>query len=218
MTGRRSKDPVEFLLNVYNLVSREGLKAAWDLQQKLTKDLLGLVKRDQAKANARTVQMTFGRYVYLHVYRLVDKINKLKISPVYGVVGDAWPQTEFVRPIFYPGTKHNPEVHRFGGNQGLLNIFGNKMAVHRLYYGIDVLDSRGPVTLDIDTATKDLYGIVLEALETGELARLRMCLECEDFFIAKDPREIYCKPECREVQHRRDAKYRMRESRARRRE
>jgi len=70
----------------------------------------------------------------------------------------------------------------------------------------------------IDSLRKFFYGIILEALENGEFTRLKKCLECEYYFVAFDPREIYCKPECREVRHGREAKDRMRKSRASRRE
>ncbi len=206
MTSRN--DPVELLLHANRLVSREGLKAGWNLQQELTKDLLGLVKEQGEEFGDR----------FEKVARLVIKINRLKISPVYtiemgtlGIMMDTKRGRRFIKKI-------NPEIYRLGSDRGTLNFPHYKLIVKRGYYGIDYSDPITSPDRGIDALRKLLYGLVIEALETGELTRLRMCLECEDYFIANDPREIYCKPECREVRHRREAKDRMRKSRARSRE
>jgi len=76
MTGREPLDPVEGLLYRHRLVSREGLKAAWDLHQELAGDLLGLVK--VAKGWGILIQ-----HPHLTMAGLIHKINRLKISPIY---------------------------------------------------------------------------------------------------------------------------------------
>ena len=48
------------------------------------------------------------------------------------------------------------------------------------------------------TRNKDvLYCILGEAIRQGEIRRLQNCLECASYFVAQDPRQVYCRELCR---------------------
>jgi len=57
------------------------------------------------------------------------------------------------------------------------------------------------------------YTVIMQALEQGRFWYLRPCIECKKFFAAKDSRQRYCQPSCRETLHGRQAKDRVRKSR-----
>lgn len=57
------------------------------------------------------------------------------------------------------------------------------------------------------------YALIGYLLETGEIARLKKCSYCRSFFEARDLRNRFCKPKCKEDFHERTAAERMRKSR-----
>lgn len=61
-----------------------------------------------------------------------------------------------------------------------------------------------------------LYRIIIEALEGQELSKLKRCEECQKFFVAEDPREKLCSPECKRLHEREGSKRRMQKLRRRR--
>jgi len=94
----------------------------------------------------------------------------------------------------------NPAVRHLGPERRILKIGGAKWIIRRKFD-------------NPRCAREALYGIISNALETGEFSRLKRCNECQRFFIGEDPRQEYCKPKCRDEHHDRDAVNRVRRSR-----
>jgi hypothetical protein len=87
-----------------------------------------------------------------------------------------------------------------------INLLG-----HEWFFGKDLRE----VGFDATSAKRELYWIILDALQSNELFRLRKCPECEKLFVAEDPREKYCLPTCKRERDTEDAAIRMKASRQR---
>jgi len=59
--------------------------------------------------------------------------------------------------------------------------------------------------LNTRSEEEQYYAIILEAIDTGELVRLRQCGECERFFVARHLGQDYCKPTCQKLHDKRAA-------------
>jgi len=62
---------------------------------------------------------------------------------------------------------------------------------------------------------KMAYACIVTAIEVSKLSSLRSCFGCEKWFVASDFKQKHCNPECTNSYHRKNAKYRVRKMRAR---
>lgn len=58
------------------------------------------------------------------------------------------------------------------------------------------------------------YSVLLEAINTGDLPKLRCCKECKTFFVATRPSKKYCAPTCQKTHDRRAAPLRAKDWRS----
>src|SRR5262249_29364479 len=78
------------------------------------------------------------------------------------------------------------EVYKLTGyRQGVLKLLEYDWIIStRIFQGVESL-------------RQSLYGIIIDALESGELSRLVKCSSCPRFFVIADRRKEYCAPRCR---------------------
>src|SRR5262249_28923107 len=78
------------------------------------------------------------------------------------------------------------EVYKLTGyRQGVLKLLEYDWIIStRIFQGVESL-------------RQSLYGIIIDALESGELSRLVKCSNCPRFFVTEDWRQEYCTPRCR---------------------
>jgi hypothetical protein len=127
---------------------------------------------------------------YTLLEALVGKINKMGLNPEwnleavdYAVAGynDSKPG-KYELELLEKSASEKREVSKLlGPGQRVLKLFGSRWVVSTRILGAAVTSLQ-----------KSLYGIVIDALESGELVRLRRCLNCQVFFVAKDPKRKYC--------------------------
>jgi len=93
-----------------------------------------------------------------------------------------------------------PSAQSYSSGQRVLNIGEGKWIVRRVFP-------------KLPSPRQRLYEVIISALESGELSRLKKCLECQRFFVAEDTRMKFCPPECYKSNDRRKAVGRSRKSR-----
>jgi len=86
----------------------------------------------------------------------------------------------------------------------VLKVLGDNWIVSTRILGVGVTSLR-----------QEIYGIIIDALENGELSRLRRCLNCWKFFVAEDLHLKFCTPKCMRVADGKAAPLRVREWRKR---
>src|SRR5262249_29224828 len=111
--------------------------------------------------------------------RLVARVNKIVFRPTWSVESvDEW---EEWRNETFP----NAKLARFR-EPPVLKILGGTWFVSKM----PNLNHRGPLE-------HFLWWTVIEAMETGELAKLKTCSLCEKFFLQDDVRQEFCGDKCR---------------------
>jgi hypothetical protein len=125
---------------------------------------------------------------------LVRKVNKMGLNPEwnleavdYEVGGYNDPKTgKFELELDKKSVREKSEVYKLlGYGQRVLKLLGSNWVVSTRILGGAVRSLR-----------ESLYGIVIDALESGELVRLRRCLNCQVFFVADDLKQKYCTKGC----------------------
>ena len=135
-----------------------------------------------------------------HLKKLIRKIKGLGLKSDWSVeIGDYYLS---IKGPYGPQNQEkvinfrNPAQQYLGPGHKILEIGGTKCILRHFY--------------DVSSSREELYGIVISALENNSFALFRMCKECRKFFVAQDPRQIYCSRNCTESFHGKDAKNRMR--------
>jgi hypothetical protein len=125
---------------------------------------------------------------------LVRKINKMGLNPEWNLESvdyeiDGYNDSKtgkFELALHEKSAREKTEVYKLlGGGQRVLKLLGSNWVVSTRILGPAVKSLR-----------ESLYGIIIDALESGELFRLRRCLNCQVFFMAEDLKQKYCTPTC----------------------
>jgi hypothetical protein len=108
-----------------------------------------------------------------HLISLCDRINrfdfKARLVPLSGR-----------KKLF---GRANPARQLLNREQRVFAAAGGQWIV-RLDFGVG--DGHAP--------EKDFYAIIADGLISGKLAMLRRCKKCRIFFLAKEPRQVFCEP------------------------
>jgi len=177
--------------------TQEGIEEAKHLQSEILDDITPIVPPAKADERKKAYDLLEG---------LVQKINEIGLIPEWGVepVGSTWVQVgdperqEYdLERIDSSGAK---DTNRdLGPRQGVLGVLGYEWVVNTR------------VSLRHAPSLRDrLYWNIIDALESGELSRLRRCLNCGKFFVAEDPRQKFCTPGCMKAADQRSAVERVR--------
>jgi hypothetical protein len=127
---------------------------------------------------------------YLLLEALVRKINTMGLNPEWNVEAVDYETGGYIDPktgkyeveLHEKSARHKSEVSKLlGYRQRVFTLLGFKWIVSTRILGAAVTSLR-----------KSLYGIVIDALESGELVGLRRCLNCQVFFVAEDLKRKYC--------------------------
>jgi hypothetical protein len=163
------------------------------LQQELRQDLLATVAPEPWQVGDLDA----------HLERLLEKINSLGLVSV-------WDIEPFDRRW----------LRRYGAVRWRANSDALKLKPIRSVERIVsvggfrwLLKKQLPAT----SIRERLYRIIIDALEGQELSKLKRCEKCQKFFVAEDPREKLCSPQCKRLYDREGAKRRMQRLRQRRR-
>jgi hypothetical protein len=136
----------------------------------------------------------------LRIWKLIDKLNEVEsktkwmiepvdFEPIYPTEDPEEEITEFgMRPLSPDEVKSklkNLYIHPTEE----LNLLG-----YRWQFGRNMLQ----VSIGIDEeAPTMMYQFILDAFESGAIARFRRCLHCKAFFVAEDARQQFCSDEHR---------------------
>jgi len=185
---------------VHHLLTRNPdgnwVQEAQDLQRELTQYLQPLTQPD-----VRSIKPAIIRDQLLELVKKINSLDlpsRLSVSP-----GDH--QWHFKGPYGPHGEEKEvnfPAPHRkdLGPGHGIL-VFGKSKWIIR--------ETRDGT----ESPQRYLYGAISESIRSGDFPRLRNCLECQTFFVAKDLKQRHCTPEHREAYHRRGAFDRVKKSR-----
>jgi len=170
-----------------------GIQEVKKLQAELKKDLLPLVAPEPWQMGGLDA----------HSERLIEKINSLRLVNAWDI--EPW-DAAFLRQYHPPGWETyidnlKQPIRPF---ERVVKIGGFNWLLRKSQTG--------------DSIRARLYRVVVEALETGELVRLKKCDECIRFFVAKDPRLNVCSEGCERLRDNRGAKDRERRYRERKKE
>jgi hypothetical protein len=131
---------------------------------------------------------------YILLDALVRKINKMGLNPEWNLEAVGYqvgayndPKTgKFERELHEKSAREKSEGSKLlGPGQRILKLLGSRWVFSTRILGADV-----------NSLPKSLYGIVIDALESGELIRLKRCLNCQVFFVAEDLKQKYCTRSC----------------------
>src|SRR5262249_51956012 len=124
---------------------------------------------------------------------LVDKINGLGLKPHWKidfgnqkVIEAQFQMTPL--PRYVAGTGRvitNPARQHLGPDQRILSLHGTTWIIRRRY----------PETARV---RERLYGTIISALETGELAKLRRCPNCEKYLLVEGLKRRFCGQRCKD--------------------
>lgn len=171
----------------------EGREEAKLLQTELREDLNPII----------LPSMTSGpKQAYELLNALVHKIRALNLEPTWSVwpVGYTSVQVGDPEAQEYDLERSEPDASKevykiLGPGQRKLELLGHAWIVSTRLIG------KGSSSL-----REELYSIIIDTMESGELSRLRKCLWCTKYFAAEDLRQKYCHEECRDRADRRGAK------------
>jgi hypothetical protein len=157
--------------------------------QRLQAEIQGELTAIVPPAKTQTPEEAYGL-----LEALVSKINKMRLNPEWNLEAIDYEAGGYVDPktgkyeleLHKRSEREKSEVYKLlGAGQKRFTLLGSKWVVSTRILGAGVTSLR-----------QSLYGIVIDALESGELVRLRTCLNCQVFFVAEDLKQKYCTPIC----------------------
>lgn len=161
---------------------------AKELQAEIQRDLLPIIS---------PVKMPDAAEAYELIHRLVQKINKMDLRPIW-----------VVTPVDYDFYWYNKDLKT---GKRILHA-RKKPPLVTIKWGkiLKILNARwiihvAPERIPLRSLRDYFYGVILSTLEDGELSTFRRCSECKKFFIAEDPKCKYCSTKCAEAADRRSA-------------
>jgi hypothetical protein len=140
---------------------------------------------------------------------LVRKINKMGLNPEWNLEPVDYEVGAYNDPkngkseleLFRKSARGKSELYELlGGGQKVFELLGYNWVVNTRILGPAV-----------ESLRESLYGIIIDALENGELVRLRRCLNCQVFFVAEDLKQKYCAKGCMKAADQKNALKRVRE-------
>lgn len=176
--------PLEDFLNKLNRIESrinvgsslpEDLEA---LRAELIEDLSPIADLSEGgyKRFKRSEKVAAAKRMETHLEYLCEKITSL----------------EGLRPVFEVWTRKLKTNRRLQSRaQGIFSWSVGDWVI-RLNFSMD-----SPSRPTLPDPRRDLYAIVAAGLLSGELARLRRCGYCKDFFIAPQPRMTFCRGHAR---------------------
>jgi hypothetical protein len=161
-------------------VTKEKLAEAQQLKAEIIKDLSPVISGE-------------GGQPWRDLDYLVDKISGMGLQPKWRI--DFGHQRVREGPfqlaphkLHMAGTGRNvtnPAFRHLGPDQRILLLHGTKSIIRKWY----------PDTAPV---RERLYWTIISALENGELARLRRCPKCENYFLVEDLKRKFCSQRCKD--------------------
>ena len=199
---------LKMFLKMYGYKSLEGIQVYRKIQAKIRQVLTPLIADGGKDATLNEQYSIVGE----HLGALVKILNGSGLKPnwsaEYGTHELCTYSTiqthskDGKQPSFMSGQWRkfrNPEIKHLGISQRKLKVGQTKWIIRSTYTASSLLNQ--------------FYGIIVKALEDGELSKLRICKHCQSFFVADDIRQKFCKSDCTTAYHDKKALDRVRRSR-----
>jgi hypothetical protein len=205
ITKQKAKWGLESLAHFLSLdldsVNKKDLEGYCLLQVYLGGDL----ERSQGRGAAKRLQAEVRQYLlpivtperqfsaeeaYKLLWSLVERVNKTLRTPRWAIL-----------PVDYELYGDDTGKTITGSRRLEADEIEEESTYLRLGHRvITLLGYRWFVGLDpagVGSLRDCVYAAIIGALESGELSRLRVCGECQKFFVQKDARQGFCSDECR---------------------
>ena len=156
----------------------EGVAKAKGLQSELKQLLRGVIEGEPIQRKA-TTEGWLRPNLYEELFELVSTLNDLGLKQTWQVM----PANKKAADIM--GCKYERKRTRPG--EPFLKIGASKWQVRSW-----------SLTRD---ARQWLYSVLGSALQNNELPRLKICLQCQKYFVANDLKQKFCKDACKVEYH-----------------
>ncbi len=182
------KEPAISLLiqSVYKSRTTRGLKEARRVQEALRKYLRPVVCQSDYEGKNPNLLIDLALTILVEIINQLDLKSEWVVAKGYEEI--RLEDNERKEMVFKPLRSNNPFFKGppwLGPGQKLLKLGTDKWFVYRKTY-------------DETSLEKWLYGLVISTLEDGDLAKLKICQQCEQYFTANNARQTFCETACKD--------------------